>query len=74
MTYTAQAVYENGSLKLLEPIPGIEEHALVNVTIQPASKLSKEALLAKLLAMPPCEDLADAIEEGRRRPWPIIEF
>lgn len=74
MTYTAQAVYEAGGLRLFKPIEGIKEHSIVNVTIEPAPALSKEDQLAMLLAVPAAESLADAIEEGRRRPWPPIAY
>ena len=37
MTITAEATYENGTLKMAKPLP-LEEHARVQVTVKPLDK------------------------------------
>jgi predicted DNA-binding antitoxin AbrB/MazE fold protein len=34
MSFTAEAVYENGTLRLKEPLP-LKEHEIVRVTVEP---------------------------------------
>jgi predicted DNA-binding antitoxin AbrB/MazE fold protein len=41
MPITVEAVYENGVLKLTEPLP-LQEHEKVRVTIQPATNWVQE--------------------------------
>ncbi len=38
MTITVEAIYENGSLKLLQPVP-LREHERVEITIQAPARL-----------------------------------
>lgn len=40
MTLTVEAVYENGVLKLEQPLP-LQEHEKVHVTIEPAISLAR---------------------------------
>jgi predicted DNA-binding antitoxin AbrB/MazE fold protein len=42
MTITVEAIYENGSLKLVQPLP-LREHERVQITIQTPARL-QEAL------------------------------
>jgi predicted DNA-binding antitoxin AbrB/MazE fold protein len=41
MPYTVEAIYENGILKLTQPLP-LKEHERVRVTIQPRSNWVQE--------------------------------
>jgi predicted DNA-binding antitoxin AbrB/MazE fold protein len=41
MTFTIEAVYENGVLKPAQPLP-LQEHEKVKITIQPAISLAKQ--------------------------------
>lgn len=66
MTHTATAIYENGTLKLTKPIKGIPEHAVVRINFETVEKLTKKQRLAMLATVPVAEELADAIEEGRK--------
>lgn len=63
MSITIEAIYEHGSLKLLQPIPLAEgtrvEVIVVSADRQPGSLLPK-AILAKIAAMP---------LEGKREPF-----
>jgi predicted DNA-binding antitoxin AbrB/MazE fold protein len=40
MTLTVEATYENGTLKLFQPLP-LKEHEQVRVTIEPKSSLAE---------------------------------
>ena len=41
MAITVEATYENGTLKLVHPVP-LKEHEKVRVTIEPATNLVQE--------------------------------
>ena len=63
MSFTVEAVYENGVLKLNEPLP-FKEHEAVRVTVEPAltsthTSTKRTADLARILAH------AGAVDLGR---------
>ena len=74
MIQKTTAVFENGHLTLTKPLHGIPEHSVVQVTVEQQNETTREARLAMLRRVPVCEGLADAIEEGRKRPWQVEEF
>lgn len=74
MTYSTTAIFENGVLKPTTPLVGIPEHTIVKISVEPLKPLSTEEKLAMLRAVPVAEELAAAIEEGRKRPWKVEEF
>jgi len=74
MTQYATAVFENNRLSLLTPLKDIPEHSVVETTVEPVTRLSREELLAALEAVPVAEELADTIEKNRETPWPVEEF
>ena len=74
MTVQTMAVFENGHLTLLGPLCGILDHSVVRITIDTASFPGIEQQLQLLSETPVDPELADAIEEGRRRPWTVEEF
>lgn len=74
MTITTTAIFENGVLKPTAPLTGIPEHSVVQVSVETITPVSTEEKLAALRAVPVAEELADAIEEGRKRPWRVEEF
>jgi predicted DNA-binding antitoxin AbrB/MazE fold protein len=51
MTFTIEAVYENGVLKPAEPLP-LEEHAKVSVTVEPARQSLAQHIAALARALP----------------------
>ena len=61
MSITVDAVYENGMLKLNEPLP-LEEHEAVRVTVEPAAtraaaSVQRSADLARIMAHAGAVDL-----------------
>jgi len=42
MTLTVEATYENGTLKLMKPLP-LKEHEQVRITIEPKSNVVQES-------------------------------
>ena len=64
MSFTVEAVYENGMLKLNEPLP-FKEHEAVRVTVEPAltsaaTSTKRTADLARILAHAGAVDLGKA--------------
>ena len=74
MTRQTTAIVENGGLKLVEPLEGIPEHSIVRVAIEIVTPPPREAQLAMLCLVPVAEELAAAIEAGRRKKWIPEEF
>jgi len=74
MTQVTTAIFEQGTLRPVKPLVGVAEHALVRVTVESLSALSKEEKLEMLRAVPFAEELADAIETGRKTAWRVEEF
>jgi len=74
MIQKTTAIFEKGRLKPLHPLRGIPEHAVVHLTIEQSGLPPRTDRLAMLRAVPVAEKLADAIEEGRKRPWPVEGF
>ncbi len=74
MTMTTTAIYEDGVLKPTTPLPDIPEHSTVRISIDAPVEKTQEELLAFLRDFPVCEELADAIVEGRKQPWRVEEF
>jgi predicted DNA-binding antitoxin AbrB/MazE fold protein len=72
MTMTVEAIYENGMLKLAQPLP-LKEHEKVRVTVQQGSSLAEQtagmmgwtgsAELAEYFAMDPELDFPTPAEE-----------
>jgi predicted DNA-binding antitoxin AbrB/MazE fold protein len=52
MSFTVEAVYENGVLKPAEPLP-FKEHERVNVTVEPKQPSLAERIVARARALPP---------------------
>ncbi len=74
MPQTTTAVYQDGKFLTIDPVLDIPENAVVRVTIEEAAALSAEEQLELLRSVPVAEELAAAIEEGRRRPWRVNEL
>ena len=74
MTVQTMAVFENGHLTPLGPLCGISDHSIVQITIDTTSPPDIEQQLQLLSETPVDLELANAIEEGRRRPWTVEEF
>jgi len=74
MTQHATAVLENNNLSLITPLTGIPEHSIVRITVEQVSPPSKEKQLAMLRAVPVAQELADGIEEARRKQRKVEEF
>jgi predicted DNA-binding antitoxin AbrB/MazE fold protein len=72
MTMTVEAIYENGMLKLAQPLP-LKEHEKVRVTVQQGSSLAEQtagmmgwtgsAELAEYFAIDPELDFPTPAEE-----------
>jgi predicted DNA-binding antitoxin AbrB/MazE fold protein len=54
MSFTVEAVYENGVLKPAEPLP-LKEHERVSVTVEPVRPPIWERLAARAAEAPPEE-------------------
>ena len=54
MAFTVEAVYENGVLKLAQPLP-LKEHEKVSVCVEPARLSLAERIVARARALPPQE-------------------
>jgi predicted DNA-binding antitoxin AbrB/MazE fold protein len=52
MSFTVEAVYENGVLKPEKPLP-LKEHEKVNVTVEPRGTSLAERIVARAGALPP---------------------
>lgn len=74
MTHFTTAVFEKGAFRPIKPIQGIPEHATVRISVETIIAPSKSEQLALLAAVPVAEELAEAIDEGRNRSWPVNEF
>jgi predicted DNA-binding antitoxin AbrB/MazE fold protein len=64
MAETVDAVYENGVLRLTQPLMGFREHSKVKVTVQPGE--GAQHVLAGCVGTLPDEDAAemrDSIEQ-----------
>jgi predicted DNA-binding antitoxin AbrB/MazE fold protein len=62
MAITVEAIYENGALKLAQPLP-LKEHEKVTVTIQPAVSLARQTS-----GMVPWTGDAETLERMARDP------
>jgi predicted DNA-binding antitoxin AbrB/MazE fold protein len=62
MSFTVEAVYENGVLKPARPLP-LNEHAKVRVTVEPAGLPIWERIMALTADAPP-EELAKVPRDG----------
>ncbi len=51
MTLTIEAIYENGVLKPLQPLP-LQEHEKVRVTVEPARRSLAEEIASRGRALP----------------------
>jgi predicted DNA-binding antitoxin AbrB/MazE fold protein len=51
MTLTVEAIYENGVLRPLQPLP-LQEHAKVRVTVEPARRSLAEEIASSGRALP----------------------
>ena len=75
MTQHTLVIYENGHLIPTVPLEGIPEHAIIPISFDAEPRCySMEEQLAALHAAPVDEELADAIEAGRKTPWNVEEF
>jgi predicted DNA-binding antitoxin AbrB/MazE fold protein len=63
MSIIVEAIYEAGVLKPLEPLCGLKDHALVKLTIEPASRIPAR----------PGRDLIEVLERIDRRRQKIFE-
>jgi predicted DNA-binding antitoxin AbrB/MazE fold protein len=62
MAITVEAIYENGVLKLSQPLP-LKEHAKVRLTVEPAQPPIWERIAALTADAPP-EELAKPPVDG----------
>lgn len=74
MTVYTTAVFENGRLTPLKPLVGISDHSVVRIVVESSVPVDAEQQLRMLSEVPVDTELADAIEEGRRRAWRVEEF
>ncbi len=62
MTLTVEAIYENGVLKPIEPLP-FKEHEKVTITVRPATSLAR-----RTAGMVPWAGDAESLESALRDP------
>ncbi len=68
------AIFENGNLKLVNPLKGIPDHAVVKIVVENITPPSTEKQLAMLREVPIASELADIIEAERNKRWKVEEF
>lgn len=71
MSQHATARFEDGHFTPLEPLHGIPEHALVEISVDAVTPADTDQQLAMLRDVPVAPELADAIEAGRDMRWEV---
>lgn len=67
MTFTTEAIYENGVLRPLQPLEGLKEHCRVTLTITNGDKPHPMADLAGTLPPEDADEMMKVVEEEFER-------